>query len=69
LERTEGNKIAKAVNFYYAENLVKPIALKDLKKHGVLKNAPQSIMLLSNECFDVLFSELLNDKDREIFYK
>lgn len=67
LERTEGSKIAKAVNFYYAENFAEPITLINLKKYGVLKNAPQSIMLLSDKCFDVFFSKLLNDKDRGIF--
>lgn len=64
---TEGGKLAKVVNFYYAENFIEPITLKDMKKHGVLKNAPQSIMLLSDKCFDVFFLKLLNDKDRGIF--
>ena len=68
LEKTQGGRSAKVVNFYYAENFSSPIPLKALKSSGVLKGSPQSIMSIDENSFNSLYSKLLKEKDKEIFY-
>lgn len=65
---TQKDTSAKAMNFYYSENLKNPISLSNLKKHKVLKGAPQSITEIPEEKFSDLFSSLMDAADREIFY-
>jgi L-amino acid N-acyltransferase YncA len=69
LDITEGEKVAKVVNFYYAEDFIQPIPLQTLLSYGVLKSPPQSIISLKNDRFEIFFSELLSEKDRGMFYK
>lgn len=66
---TQKNTPAKAINFYYSEKLKSPISLKTLKKHKVLKGAPQSVTEISEESFSVLFSTLMDLEDRAVFYE
>lgn len=64
-DKISGNKVAKVLNFYYAENLEQFLSLESMRIAGILKGQPQSISKLES---DVLLNAL-SSIDKGIFFE